>query len=245
MSILFQLPCAEYHGPVRRSILSTAVFFVPLIAAGFCAAVQAQITGAPPSVTSSGFGGHAANAPAASVTSLGPHGYAPNSPAPSNQNGEHRHHGGGDNSGAAVLYAFPVPYAPYDEGAVNDNQANDQAAAAAQDDAEHQGGPTIFDRRGSGADSYIPPVTDMPRPHAAPLAAPSADAVPAPATVLVFKDGHTVEAVNYAIVGTTLFDLTPGHSRRVPLADLDLDATRKKNDDRGVTFDLPPSLQGS
>jgi hypothetical protein len=35
-------------------------------------------------------------------------------------------------------------------------------------------------------------------------------------------------------------DLTRGHSRKIPLTDLDLEATRKQNDDRGVTFQVPP-----
>jgi hypothetical protein len=42
-----------------------------------------------------------------------------------------------------------------------------------------------------------------------------------------------------------LFDLTPGHARRVALADLDLEATRKQNDDRGVTFQLPQPPQAN
>jgi len=60
--------------------------------------------------------------------------------------------------------------------------------------------------------------------------------------MLVFKDGHSLEIGNYAIVGATLFDLTPGHPRRIPLADLDLDTTKKQNDDRGVNFEIPSSL---
>ncbi len=63
--------------------------------------------------------------------------------------------------------------------------------------------------------------------------------------LLVFKDGHKLEVGNYAIVGPTLFDLTPGHPRRVAFADLDLEATRQQNDDRGVTFQLPPSAQAN
>jgi len=66
---------------------------------------------------------------------------------------------------------------------------------------------------------------------------------PLPATLLVFKDGRTVEVGNYAIQGSTLFDLTPGHRRRILIADLDLDATRKQNDERGVTFQLPQSTK--
>ncbi len=64
-------------------------------------------------------------------------------------------------------------------------------------------------------------------------------------TVLVFKDGHQSEVENYAIFGQTLFDLTPGHRRKIALADLDLVATEKQNDDRGVTFQLPPGTQAN
>jgi hypothetical protein len=138
-------------------------------------------------------------------------------------------------------YAVPVPYA-VDLGATDADDAN-----ADDPDAQYQGGPTIFDRRGSGAASYIPPVKDVPTPHAV----RDADATPADPdppqapTLLVFKDGHKVEVGNYAIVGPTLFDLTPGHPRRVLLADLDLEATCQQNDDRGVTFQLPPSAQAN
>jgi hypothetical protein len=71
---------------------------------------------------------------------------------------------------------------------------------------------------------------------------------PAPApepTVLIYKDGHQMEVGNYAIVGATLFDLTPGHPRRVALAELDLPATQKLNDDHGVNFQLPPGAQAN
>jgi len=54
-----------------------------------------------------------------------------------------------------------------------------------------------------------------------------------------------LEVGNYAIQGTTLFDLTSGHPRKIAIADLDLEATRQQNDDRGVVFQLPPSLQAN
>ena len=60
-----------------------------------------------------------------------------------------------------------------------------------------------------------------------------------PRTVLVFKDGHEVEVANYAIVGSTLYDLSDNRARKVALAELDLSATVKHNDDRGVSFQLP------
>jgi len=60
-----------------------------------------------------------------------------------------------------------------------------------------------------------------------------------PSTVLIFKDGHQVEVENYAIVGATLYELSDGYSKKVQLADLDLPATVKENDNRGVEFQLP------
>jgi hypothetical protein len=64
-----------------------------------------------------------------------------------------------------------------------------------------------------------------------------------PSTVLVFKDGHRSEVLNYAIVGNTLFDfdLAAGRTHKIVLADLDLPATRKANDERGVDFQIPAS----
>jgi hypothetical protein len=57
--------------------------------------------------------------------------------------------------------------------------------------------------------------------------------------VLVFKDGHQLEVANYAIVGNMLYDLTGGHRQKIALADLDLTATSKQNDDRGIDFEVP------
>ncbi len=50
-------------------------------------------------------------------------------------------------------YGVPVPYAA-------DNDAGTPNDENEADDAEYQGGPTIFDRRGLGPESYIPPVSD-------------------------------------------------------------------------------------
>ena len=49
----------------------------------------------------------------------------------------------------------------------------------------------------------------------------------APATVLVFRDQHKQEVQNYAIVGQTLWIFSPQRTQKIPLAEVDLDATRK------------------
>ena len=60
-----------------------------------------------------------------------------------------------------------------------------------------------------------------------------------PDTVLVFRDQHKEEIQNYAIVGQTLWNFAPQHTEKIALADLDLAATTKTNEDRGVTFRIP------
>jgi hypothetical protein len=77
-----------------------------------------------------------------------------------------------------------------------------------------------------------------PATAAAAAEAPVATA-PRVATVLVYKDGRKVEVQNYAIAGDTLYDFTGNLSHKVKLADLDLEATRKANEDRGVDFQIP------
>jgi hypothetical protein len=49
---------------------------------------------------------------------------------------------------------------------------------------------------------------------------------------------------NYAIVGQTLWSFAPQHTQKIPLADLDLPATSKANDERGVDFHVPGTGQG-
>ena len=73
---------------------------------------------------------------------------------------------------------------------------------------------------------------------AAPAGAPQR-AEPQPTTMLVFRDQHTEEVGNYAIVGQTLWILSEQKAGKVPLDTLDIPATTKANEDRGVDFRLP------
>lgn len=242
----------EYHPSMRHLALLISLFALSLFLAPRS---NAQINGAPSSVTSPGFGGRPVNGPPASVTSLGPRGYAPNpnvrfsTAAPGrfhngngNRDGHNRRHHYGEFT-PPLMYAVPVPYA-VDNGATNDQGYYDNSDP--DNDPNYQGGPTIFDRRGNGERSYIPPVSDAAL-NAPQQSASDTEPTPEPVdpTVLVFKDGHQLEVNNYAIVGATLFDLTPGHPRKIALADLNLDETRKQNDDHGVVFQLPPSAQAN
>jgi len=65
-----------------------------------------------------------------------------------------------------------------------------------------------------------------------------------PPTVLVFRDQHKQEVQNYAIVGQTLWEFDAGRTYKIPLSELDLPATEKANDNRGITFHVPSAEQG-
>ncbi len=166
--------------------------------------------------------------------------HVPHSPSGTHNGGNnHARHTVNGTAYYPYVYALPVPYAV---DVADADQSNDE-----DDDANYQGGPTVFDRRGKGADSYIPPSSDAPGDAVgvASSQAPEAEETTQPPTTLVFKDGHQIEVGNYAIVSQTLFDLTAGHPRKIALADLDIPATQKQNDDHGVVFQLPPSPQAN
>lgn len=230
----------EYDGRMKRlNWALVAGFAVLLLLSG----ATAQINGTPPSVTSIGFGRNAGSihGVAPSVTSLGPRGYTPGySPFPrggglfgvtsgQNINGHHRPRGccypwGG--------YYYAVPYYGYYESGYNEAPPEDQ----------YYGGPTIFDRRGSGQPAPAPSAGSAgagEQPSEAEAAPPQEPTRPQPETVLIFKDGHQLEVENYAIVGNTLYDLTEGRRHKISLDELDLSVTVKQNADRGVDFQLP------
>jgi len=71
-------------------------------------------------------------------------------------------------------------------------------------------------------------------------AAPAPEEKPVPA-VLVFRDGHKGEAENYAVLGQTLYVFEGERTRKIPLAQLDLAATQKVNEEQGVEFVPTPT----
>lgn len=242
------------RGPV--AMVAFAVFFA--------LTASAQINGVPASVTSYGFGGHVVpNAPRASVTSLGPNGFGV-SPVPQHFGqprftvapGQPIHGHDGHHHNHTYPYAgFYYPYYPVIDpymysGPMDAGPNGDQA----ESDDQYQGGPTIFDRRGPGGpapNNYYPsqpPAALNPSAEAPATSAPAGEGAPEqpePSTILVFKDGHKLEVENYAIVGTNLFDLSAGHRQKIPIADLDVTATQKANEDQGIEFKLPSQPSGS
>src|SRR5258708_10664302 len=148
-----------YFSMIRLDRATVAAVGVLLVALALAPAGWAQINGVPSSVTSIGFGGHAGpHGVPPSVTSIGPRGLVPNNtqfplpgtccinplfasqPNPGHENPGHNHH---HHAHQPVYggYGYAVPYAiPY--------YSEDSGADAA--DEPYNGGPTVFDRRGSG-----------------------------------------------------------------------------------------------
>ena len=240
---------------LRPSLLLSCSLLLLLAAVS---SLQAQINGVPASVTSFGFGGNFNPAPGvpASVTSLGPHGFGNGfgdccfNPFFFNRrqgSGEHRtrdHHQFPIGLSVPVYVPYAVPY-PVPEADVD--PGDDDSVDV--DYTYSQGSPRLYDRApryheiaaARPAPRDTAPHEPAPRAAAPPSAPAEPETVvaPQPNTVLIFKDGHKSEVQNYAIIGGTLFDLSEGRSRKIPLTDLDLPATQKANDERGVDFQVP------
>lgn len=236
---------------MRAGFYSLALFVLAVAVAFLSASASAQQTfnshgtgpsihGVPPSVTSFGFGGHTGfHGVPPSVTSLNfgnvhtgvhqrPFNFRP-----------HR------NRGLVSPFYGGYYYAPYDY------YVMDPGVDDSMEEEDAQPGPTIFDSHGASGRDYARPQprpeddyrADLKRerePEESAIQEPVADQ---PQTVLVFKDGHQQEVSNYAIVGGTLYDLSDGRAKKVRLAELDLTATMKQNDDRGLDFRLPAGVK--
>ncbi len=199
----------------------------------------AQVHGIPPSVTSiqNHLPPYLPNIPA-SVTSLGPRGYVgppafpvyPNRRGPYGGRNYRTGYGYGYGTGAWVVPYYIPSYdtSGYDSGG---------------------GGPYLYS--GPPQEQTLHVVVDLapPRPalpeedlQASPAAATEpphqSEVAPLDATVLVFRDGHEQQVTNYAVMGQTLY-VFDSHKQKISLSDLDVPATVKANDDRGVDFVLP------
>jgi hypothetical protein len=185
----------------------------------------------PPSVTAMG------HFPLPSVTSI-----------PNTSFGNHFHNGAGFNHGGRFRRgsAFAVPYYYIPLGDYGYGY-----------DYDYVGGPDMYSGPPNGYSdptphiiveqppvrSYRNPAEGMqaeitPPPPAVQDPPPARDAKPSEPTVLVFRDGHQQEVSNYAIMGQTVYVLDE-RTQKIPLANLDVSATVKANDDRGMEFKIP------
>ena len=77
----------------------------------------------------------------------------------------------------------------------------------------------------------------LPRPPAP--SSTEAKIVPNMSVVLVYLDKRIEEIKNYAVANEKVVVFDNHHIKKIPLADIDLAATMKLNDERGVDFQIP------
>ncbi len=217
-----------HRNPATVAVLSLAIIL--------CASVRLHaqtVHGTPPSVTSLGFGG-TGNRPHGISPSVTSGGFGHFGAAPPIQG--HHHHNPGQGYPGAYYFPYAYPYV-VDGPPLDENQDEDQTAAPVVSDRRAPPSAATSDESGSASNPAE-------QAQASPLVA-EADTTPQPLTVLVFKDGHQVEIDNYAIVGATLYDLSQDRRWKIGLSELDLPATIKENDNRGLDFQLPASAQAN
>jgi len=229
-----------------RTVTPSALSIVGLALLALASAqpAMAQVHGVPPSVTSTQF-----HVPPflpnvmPSVTSLGPSPFTNHAgpiPAPYGVPrsvyghgiyGRGRKNGYGYGYGYGTTYAVPY-YVPvydapgdYDPGPyLYSGPPAEQTLHIVVDTA-----PPRRDVADDVQDSLPPAAVTPNREH---------DAGPVDPTVLVFRDGHKQEVSNYAIMGQTVY-VFDSRTQKIAVGDLDVPATVKANDDRGVEFHLP------
>ncbi|MGD0569651.1 MAG: hypothetical protein ABSA78_14725 [Candidatus Sulfotelmatobacter sp.] len=135
-------------------------------------------------------------------------------------------------------YAFD-PYWWWDSGSSYDQDQQDQIGLAQEMNQQNLAEQQM--RQQADQDAYA---QSSPTPPRHEPRAEEERTVAAPATVLVFRDQHKQEVQNYAIVGQTLWVFAPERTQKIPLTELDLPATTKANDDRGVDFHVPGAHEG-
>lgn len=130
---------------------------------------------------------------------------------------------------------FYDPYWWWDSGSSNDDDRANEIALANQMNEQSLEQQQMRDQ----ADQDLYPA--VPRQSGSDTLA-AAEVLPP--TVLVFRNQSKLEVQNYAIVGQTLWSFSPRRTQKIPLSDLDLEATTKANEQRGVDFQVPGSPQG-
>lgn len=126
-------------------------------------------------------------------------------------------------------YSYPATYA-YPPASYDDNSADERRRLEYEIERLNDKINRLNTDRQGGAD------------HAAPESLNNKTALQSHKSILlVFRDKHIQEVNNYAVVGNTLWIFAEDRAKKVPLKDLDLIATLRLNDERGVDFILPPT----
>jgi hypothetical protein len=161
--------------------------------------------------------------------------------------GEFRRRGLGRTGSLYWPYFYPGYYSDYYDGYENEPPPPPQApepTAAPQSKQEPLPDPVLLELHGN---QWVK-VTNFAMPSSQTGSALQDDAQQLPKemppTVLVYRDGHSEEVTSYSIIGASIYTKSDYWSngawtRTIQIADLDIPATLKQNQQRGVKFDLP------
>jgi hypothetical protein len=132
----------------------------------------------------------------------------------------------------AFPYAYGIPLASYSY------PDTDYSAATQQDEAIDQLSNELAEERGRREE--LETEVERLQHRQPPVPADAQQSADSPeAAVLIFRDGTQKEVENYAIFGPTLFAFVPEGTNKIRIADLNLPATQKANEERGIDFRLP------
>ena len=127
-------------------------------------------------------------------------------------------------------YSYPLFWDTYDASGNAYNQQNQQLQSEVDQLSDE-----VERLRAARAEASAPPPPPR-RAQAQPESREKAEP-----TTLVFRDGKTQQVQNYAIAGGSLWVFNDQRSRKIPLSELDVSATQKANEERGVSFHVPPA----
>ena len=141
--------------------------------------------------------------------------------------------------GAHSPFLYPDPYYPYVSPYSHQYPYTDPAYVTPPpvDQSQGQAIEALRQQQALQAQQQVIQPEPPPTPQAVRSVPPPAPVAPSVPVVLIFRDGHRLEVQNYAITGQTMWVFDEGNSSKIPLADLDLEATQREN--RGVRFSLP------
>jgi hypothetical protein len=136
------------------------------------------------------------------------------------------------------VWGYPI-WAYYDPGFYDysSDRSYYEASAAAESAAYDQQArlEQRMDRIEDRLDTLINRLQSTPASQTAPPPKPE----PTSAATIVFRDGHTEEVENFAVVGQTLWIFTEQRARKVPMAQINTEATDQANQQRGIDLHLP------
>ena len=140
-----------------------------------------------------------------------------------------------------VPYYYPEDYGPY-EADYRPEPVPQPAPVIVQEKPEPLPDPVLLELHGT---QWVKVGTfGEASEQALSSSAPTASIKEIPPAVLIYRDGHSEEVSSYSIIGKVMYTKSDYYSsgswtRSIQIADLDLPATLKQNQQLGVKFELP------